>query len=246
MGAMTPRIGGQGCGTLDGLDALVNDVGVAHLMGVEEAREGRAARELNGFEGRPLGEEVAEDGGVFVVEPLEDMREVVFQGTGEAIRETYFVADQTTAMFDEWFEGTYGGALGVEGVEVVAMREQELKLEFGVSRVVLGMAGCEGLPVPREGEGVDGKEYEEVILTQRGDDGTLVSSRPMAMGCPLNRVRKVLTHASMVCGWCSRTLNSRVWEPAACRQTSCVASAQSMPTKAANSSVGRRVMGHLL
>src|SRR5919106_1107081 len=50
-----PRIGGQGCGTLDGLDALVNDVGVAHMMGAEEAFEGRAARELHGFQGRPLG-----------------------------------------------------------------------------------------------------------------------------------------------------------------------------------------------
>ena len=176
-GRDAPRIGGQGCGALDGLEALVHDVGVAHMMGAEEALEGRAARELNGFEGRPWGEEVAEDGGVFVVEPLEDRREVVVQGTGEAIRETYVVADQTTAMFDEWFEGTYGGALGGEGCEFVAMREQELTLEFGVSRVVLGMAGREGFPVPREGEGVDGKEYEEVILTQRGDDGTRVAAR---------------------------------------------------------------------
>ena len=111
-----PRIGGQGCGTLDGLDALVNDVGVAHMMGVEEALEGRAARQLNGFEGRPLGEEVAEDGGVFVVKPLEDMGEVVLQGTGEAIRETHFVADQTAAMFDKLFEGTHRGALGLEGL----------------------------------------------------------------------------------------------------------------------------------
>src|SRR5262245_54981503 len=85
-----PCIGGQGCGALDGLDALVNDVGVAHMLGAEEALEGRAARELNGFKGRPWGEEVAEDGAVFVVEPLEDMGEVVFQGTGEAIRQTYF------------------------------------------------------------------------------------------------------------------------------------------------------------
>jgi len=155
------------------------------MMGVEEALEGRAARELNGFEGRPWGAEVAEDGGDFVVEPLEDMREVVFQGTGEAIRETYFVADQTTAMFDEWFEGTYGGALGVKGCECVAMRAQELKLECGVRRVVLGMAGRAGFPVPREGEGVDGKEDEEVILTHRRDDGTLVELETDGNGLPL-------------------------------------------------------------
>jgi hypothetical protein len=42
-------------------------------MGAEEVLEGRAARELNGFEDQPLGEDVLKDGGVFVVEPLEDM-----------------------------------------------------------------------------------------------------------------------------------------------------------------------------
>ena len=108
-------IGGQGCGALDGLDALVDDVDVAHMMGAEEALEGGAARELDGFEGRPLGEEVAEDGGVFVVKPLEDVGEVVFQGTGEAIGETHVVADQTAAMFDEWLKGTHRGAWGVRG-----------------------------------------------------------------------------------------------------------------------------------
>src|SRR6266511_2791742 len=76
--------------------------------------------------------------------------------------------------------------------------------------------------------------------------GPLLSSRQMAIGCPLNRLCKVLTHSSMVSGVWARTLNSRVLEPAACRQTSCLASAQSRPTNAAKSSVGRRVMYHLL
>ncbi len=184
-GGDAPRSGGQGCGTLDGVEALVNDVDVAHMRGVEEALAGRAARELNGVEGRPWGEDVAEDGGVFVVEPWEDRREVVCQGTGEAMGATYVVADQTTAMFAEWFEGTYGGALGGEGWELVARREQELTLELGVSRVVLGMAGREGWPVPRAGEGGDGKEDEEVILTQRGDDGPLVQLETEGKGLPL-------------------------------------------------------------
>ncbi len=184
-GRDAPRIGGQGCGALEGVEALGNDVGVAHMRGAAEALEGRAARELNGVEGRPLGEDVAEDGGVFVVEPLADRRAVVVQGTGEAIGETYVVADQTTARFDAWFEGTYGGALGVEGCEFVARRAQELTREFGVSRVVLGMAGREGFPVPREGEGVDGKEDADVILTQRGVAGPLVAREPEGHGLPL-------------------------------------------------------------
>jgi hypothetical protein len=34
----------------------------------------------------------------------------VLQGTGAAIREPYVVADQATAICDEWVEGTDGGA----------------------------------------------------------------------------------------------------------------------------------------
>jgi hypothetical protein len=61
----------------DGADALVDDIGVAHVMGAEEALKGSATRELHGFEGGPWGEEVAENGGVVIVEPLEDLGEVV-------------------------------------------------------------------------------------------------------------------------------------------------------------------------
>jgi hypothetical protein len=188
---MTPSSVVRGGGALDGLDALVDDVGVAHMMGAEEALEGGAARQLGGFEGRPLGEEIAEDGGVFVVEPLEDVREVVLQGTGKAIREAHFVAHEAAAMFDEVLEGTHVGALGVEGVEFVAMREQKLTLEFGVRGVVLGVAGGEGLTVSREGTGIDGKEHEEVILAQGGAkralikfeaDGDWLALEPLAQG----------------------------------------------------------------
>jgi len=144
-------LGGQRGGALDGLEALVDNVGVAHMIGAEEALEGGAARQLGGFEGRPWGEEIAEEGGVVVVEPLEDVREVVFQGTGQAIGEAHVVTDQTAAMFDKWFEGTHRGALGLEGLEFVAMLAQELKLEFRVSGIVLGVAGRERLRGPWPG-----------------------------------------------------------------------------------------------
>jgi hypothetical protein len=71
-------IGGQWGGALDGADAVVDDLDVAHVMGAEAVLKGGATRELHGFEGGPLGEEVAENGGAFIVAPLEDMGEVVF------------------------------------------------------------------------------------------------------------------------------------------------------------------------
>ena len=64
------------------------------------------------------------------------------------------------------------------------MLEQELKLEFGVGRVVLGVAGREGFAIPREGEGIDGKEHEEVILAQGVDDGAFVELEANGDGLP--------------------------------------------------------------
>jgi hypothetical protein len=167
-------IGGQWCRALDGTDALVDDVGVAHVMVVEEAFQGGATGELHGFEGGPLSQKVAEDDRVLVVKPLEDVREVVFQGTGEAIGEAHVVANEAAAMVDEWLEGTHVGALRGERFQFVAMGEPELEREFGVRRVVLGVAGRERFARPREGEWVNGKEHEAVILPQRGDEGALV------------------------------------------------------------------------
>jgi hypothetical protein len=184
-------IGGQGWGALDGLHAVVDDVGVTQVMGVEKALEGGAPREVGGLEGWPWGEAIAADGGVFVVQPLEDVREVVLQGAGEAMGEAHVVAHEAAAMVDEWLEGTHWGALGVEGCEVVAMREQEFELEFGVRGVVLGVAGGEGLAVSREGKGMDGNEHEEVIRAQGGDkrallkfeaDGARLALEPLAQG----------------------------------------------------------------
>jgi hypothetical protein len=108
------------------------------------------------------------------------------------------------------------------------MRAQELKLEFGVRRVVLGVAGRAGIPVPREGEGLTGKRTRKVSLPHAETRGPVLRLRQMAMGCPSNRMRKELTHASLMFDWCSRTLDARVWEPASCRQILCLASAHGM------------------
>jgi hypothetical protein len=95
-------IGGQRGRALEGLEALVDDGGVAHVMVAAEAFQGGAARKLGGFEGGPLGQAVTEERGAFVVKPVQDVREVVLQGTGEAVGEAHVVADHPAAMFDAW------------------------------------------------------------------------------------------------------------------------------------------------
>jgi hypothetical protein len=82
MGGDDTGIGGECHGTLDGLEAGSDDVGSAHVMRPEEPFQGRAAREGRGFEGRPAAEAVTKDRRIFLRKPLQNLRKVVFAGTG--------------------------------------------------------------------------------------------------------------------------------------------------------------------
>jgi hypothetical protein len=167
-------IGGQRSGALDGLDAGGDDVGRAHVVGTEEAFHSGAACELHGFEGGPAAEEVAKEHGIFLWKPLQDLWEVVFEGTGQAVGQTDFVADQATAVLDELRQGAHGGALGAERGELVAVFEEDLDLEFGIGGVIFGPARGKRFAVPGHGERIDGEEHEEIIVAQRGHDGSFL------------------------------------------------------------------------
>src|SRR4029450_3984507 len=54
-----------------------------------------------------------------------------------------------------------------------------------------------------------------------------------AIGGPLNRVRRVQTHASLTSGRCARRRHARRGAPATCKQLACLASAPARRTKAA-------------
>jgi hypothetical protein len=125
-------LGGQRRSALDGVAALGADLSVAHVRGAEAACQGGASRQLYGLEGRPLGEDVAEDGGICGAEPWPHMRTVVCQGTGQAMRDAHVVSEQAAAMFHALFEGAPGRTLGLKGLELIAMCEQEFKEAFGV------------------------------------------------------------------------------------------------------------------
>jgi hypothetical protein len=184
MGGDDALIGGQWGGALDGLEALVDDGGVAHVRVAEEAFQGGATRQLGGFEGGPLGEEVTAERGGFVVKPVQDVREVVVQGTGEAVGEAHVVADHPAAMVDELLKGTPRGALGGEGLTFVAMREQELKLGFRVSGSVFRMTGSEGFAVFGQGNRIDGEQDEERVLTQGVDERAFAEVEAHGDGAP--------------------------------------------------------------
>jgi hypothetical protein len=173
---------------LDGVNALINHMGIAHMMGVEEALQSRAARQLSGCEGWPWGEKVTAERGVCVVKPFQDVREGVLQRTGEAVGEAHFGADQTATMCDELLTRTQRGALGDERLECVAMLQQELKLRRGVRGVICRMAGRAGFPVFGQGARTDREQHEACLLTQGVDERTFVefkAHRDGAAGAPL-------------------------------------------------------------
>src|SRR5262245_32742152 len=100
----------------------------------------------------------------FVLKPLQDVREVVFERTGEAVDEEHFVADETAAMFAELLERPYRGALGDERLKFVAMLEQKLELQFSVGGVIFRMTRSKGLAVLSEGTRIDGEQNEERVF----------------------------------------------------------------------------------
>ena len=162
-------IRGQRHRTLDGLAAGRDDVSLAHVVGTAKALQGGATREVGGFEGGPAAEQGAKARRIFLLKPLQDGREGVFQRTGQAMRASDFVTDQAPAMFDEWSQRAQRRALGGEGGKLVAVLEEALDLECGVGGVVFRTARGKRCTVPREGEGIDGKEHEAIILAQCGD-----------------------------------------------------------------------------
>jgi hypothetical protein len=152
------------------------------MVVAEEGFQGRAPGELRGFEGRPAAQNVTENAGVFVLEPLEHLREIILQGTREAVGEPDFVVDHAAAVFDELVERAHRGALWLEWLERVAMGEEQLELEFGVGGVVFGPAGGEGFAIPRQGQRIEGKEDQKIILAQGGDQGPFVEFKADSNG----------------------------------------------------------------
>ena len=75
-----------------------DDVGRAPVVGTDKALQGGAPGALGGFQGRPAAEEVAKDCRLFVLQPLEDVGEGVFERTRHAMRQPDCVAAKALAV----------------------------------------------------------------------------------------------------------------------------------------------------
>ena len=167
-GGHDARIRGQGDGTLEGLETGGDDGGGADVVGLEEGCEGGTTREWRGFAGRPAAEDVAQDRGLLLLHPLQNLRERVGEGPGQPMGPTDWVADQTTAVCAELCQGAQRGAWRGEGGELVAVCEEQGDLECGLGRVSCGPARGQRCTVRGPGERMKGKEDEASIWAQGG------------------------------------------------------------------------------
>src|SRR5262245_29155942 len=117
------------------------------MMVAAEGFQGGAPGELRGLEGRPATEQVTKDRRIFVRNPLEHMRKIVFQRAREAIGAAHCVADHAATMCAELLEGAHGGAWWMERLQLVAMGEQPFELQCGIGGVIFGPTGREGFAV---------------------------------------------------------------------------------------------------
>ena len=238
-------IGGQRRGGLDGLAALGDHVFRAHVVIAEEGLKGGAARELGCFEGGPAAQKVTENVGVFILKPLEHLREIVFQRTGEAVGNPHFIPDHATTVCDELFEGAHGRALRIEWLQLIPMREQQFELQCGVAGIVFGPARGEGFAIPRQCQRIDREEDQKVILAQGEDQRPFVEFEAESHGLAVKPRTQCGDPRVDRLGRVLKLEDSRFAEPAAWRHPSCLASAQSIPTKAAKVLCDVCVMRHL-
>lgn len=165
---------GAGGGRLDGVQTWGDDVGRAHVLVTAAGFQGGTTGELPGLEGGPAPQEVAAQRGVCVLQPGQHGRAVVLAGTGQAVGDPDGVVDHAPAIFDELCERPHHGTRWRAGWPLVAVGAQEGKRAFGSRRVILRVAGGEGLAVPGAGAGIDREQDADGVLAPRGDQGPRV------------------------------------------------------------------------
>ena len=151
-------------------------------------------------------------------------------------------------MFDALVQSTHRGALRA-GAAGSLSRWVRSSASWSSASVGSSLArlGVKASRYRASVSGLRGKRTRKSYLRRAETEISLVESRQTAMGWPLNRSAQRADPRVDGLGRVLEDESTRVlWAPAAWRHTSCLASAQSMPTKAANASCDQLcVMRHL-
>ena len=164
MGSDDALISSEGSRRFDGVQAL-GEARLLHVHGGHESRvsQGGPPGQWCRCEGGPAAQKVTENARIFVLQPVQHLRDIVLQGPGAAMGDPHCIPDHAAPVCDERFEGAHGRTLRLERLQRVAMGEEECELACGMRGVVCGPARRKGFTVPRQRQWMDREKDEKVI-----------------------------------------------------------------------------------
>ena len=163
-------IGRRGRGA-DGVDTLLDEFFAAMVL-AEERAQGAIVTALQVLQIGPAMQQVRYERRIEVGEPLQQLREILFQTVLQAQREGGLVVDELTAIFDQHQQQARVGVIGLEAVETVAVAREQVEYPVGVAGVVFGAGGHEGLPVRGRHGWRHGEQYQVRVRKKQVHDRT--------------------------------------------------------------------------
>ena len=171
MGRAAPRIRGPGAGRAEGLETAREALWRAPRRVPENAGVGGAPGAWHGVQGGPATQDVANERGLFVRQPVPHPGDRGLERPGQALGQADGVAHHAAAMGDAWRPGTPGRALGGQGRQRVARGQQPGERAGGSGGVVGGPAGGAGVARACQRQRLHGAEDENVLRARGGDSG---------------------------------------------------------------------------
>jgi hypothetical protein len=112
----------------------------SHVVTAEEGDERVLSSAFGGFESRPALEKCGKDRGIFVAEPIENLREVPFQGASEAVGDGDTIVDECSPELHHSPEAAHVCALWPQARQLVRVPKKQLQCVLGIGGVILGVA----------------------------------------------------------------------------------------------------------
>src|SRR5215475_8798485 len=115
-------------------------------------------------------EQIGDQGAVQVVEPVQNLREVQLQGSGETIAVAGFLVYQLATFFYQEMQQASLLGIGLQGAQRLTMAHQQIQQRSRVMGIALGTRRGECLAVVRCGSGVYREQHQVRVFGQSIDE----------------------------------------------------------------------------
>ena len=151
------RIGSSGHGLADLFQSLLDPLFTAAVVLVKEfaQRLGRGLLQFRQF--GPAFEQVSYQGGGHIVEPLQHLREDLFEPIDEDLELAGMLIDQFTALLDEELQAARLHRVWLQTVEALWVLDQIVQDEIGIAGIALGPGRADAHTVMGQFGGVQGE-----------------------------------------------------------------------------------------